>query len=818
MSAERSLHIDSEYKDSDFQTFNETKVQAQPEPSGAAIKEALQAIRPHGLQNLVAIREGEAPRGETFEFPAQLDGATEWALKQNQASMNLYFTVNPVRSRIRKKPTKDDLAGAEYAHVDIDPDVSCGYGEGRRRLLEEVRPMLEDFQPKPALIIDSGNGLGAFWRMDEAEIADTEQLNKQLIAQFGGDAGTWNVDRLMRLPGTLNYPSKKKLDKGYPEAPSLATLLVYNRATCFVDQLSAALPELEPAHRAEEKTRVVVKEGDGTALRSLTEDEQKQVDLRLQTALEQSPKLRERWEGSTEGLKDTTRSGMDFSVAAMLKARGFTSAETAYLLTECFEYGKGSENTERDLLRCWERSESTAPTGSVRAWINKLYTTEEAAQDVALDPEEMAGLDAYSILLRGNEANADQDSKELKAKVVRKAHKRALERMTFQPGPVAEDIYNSWTGFPAEPIEGDWSLMQQLIREGLCDGNEEHYEWLLDWMAVGLQKPTVRYGAATVLCGEKGVGKGQFAKWYGKLFGNHYLQLSNPGHLVGNFNAHLERALLVFADELIWGGKKQEEGVLKALVTEELTPIEGKGWDTEMRKNYTRLLVASNEDWAVPASIGERRWFVLDVSSKYRQKTEFFAALQAQMKNRGVEAMMHDLLNREIKTNQRMAPSTKALADVALLGLDDVAAWLHESLSSGALTEPDRFKGDGSGGLIRTEDVLQELQQPESKETPGYCGASVAWCMYVLCWPYAVKKDTLYASFQAHAKTHNRYGRVRDRARFFGRFRQLLPSAQEQRPKLNGKQERILILPRLEDAREEFKRTSNLDFDFEDAA
>jgi len=32
---------------------------------------------------------------------------------------------------------------------------------------------------------------------------------------------------------------------------------------------------------------------------------------------------------------------------------------------------------------------------------------------------------------------------------------RRYERMTFEPGPVAEDIYNSWTGFPVQPVEGD---------------------------------------------------------------------------------------------------------------------------------------------------------------------------------------------------------------------------------------------------------------------------------------------------------------------------------------------------------------------------
>jgi hypothetical protein len=585
---------------------------------------------------------------------------------------------------------------------------------------------------------------------------------------------------------------------------------------------------------------------------------------------------------------------MDFSMTAMLKARGFTFSETAYLLTERFEHGKGTENTDRDLRRSWERSENSASPGSVRGWVNDLYTTEKAAQEAGLDPVEMAGLDAYSILFRGKEANAEQDFKELEAEIVRQAHKRALEqmndcyaktmiggkvavireftdptfetptyavskptqltewykgipaykvtsgsvkrtnlgqdwldwygqrryeRMTFEPGTVAEDTYNSWIGFPIEPAEGDWSLMQQLMLEGLCDGNEAHYEWLLDWMAVGLQEPATRYGVATVLRGEKGVGKGQYAKWYGKLFGNHYLHLSNTNHLVGNFNAHLERGLLVFADELIWGGNKQQEGVLKSLVTEELIPIERKGWDTEMRKNYTRLLVASNEDWVVPASVGERRWFVLDVSAKFRQDTDFFSALETQMENGGLEAMMHDLLNREIKSNQRMAPSTKALADVAILGLDDVASWLHASLSAGEFPEPKGFPPASVDGFFGTKEALEESQEPTGKEVcVNRTSDPTLRARSTSPWPYAVKKESLYGNFESYAKAHNRHGKVRDRSNFFKRLGKLLPSAQEQRPRINGTQERIVVLPPLEEAREEFKRTSGLDFDFEDAA
>ena len=525
MSAPRSLHLDTEYRDSQLHSSDYNSIDQEN------IKEALTQIRHQGLQNLVAIPpEGGAPAGKTFDLPDEIDGAADWAARRNEDGMNLYFTVNPVNKRISKKPTKDDIACAEYAHVDIDPDVSTGYEEGRRRLLEETLPALKAFDPAPALIIDSGNGLGVFWRTDAAQIQDVEVLNQRLIAKFGGDSGTWNVDRLMRLPGTLNYPSKNKLGKGYPAEPGVARLLVSNPGGYSVEALGAALPATGVAAQVAQKA---------LPRAPLTSEEEREAERRLDAALHHNDLLRHRWDGSSAGLNDTSRSGMDFSVTALLKSEGFTRDEVGYLLVKCFKHGKGAENDERSIQRCWDNTTVSAGDG-VRGWVNTVFTPDEAARVAGLDPDRFAGLTAYSILLRG--AGTKED-------VVRQAHTRALETindtfaktmiggkvaiireftdpsfevptyaamapgqftewwrghqayrvgrdgavptnlgkdwldwpgkrqysaMTFKPGQVPDDVYNAWKGFPIEPKQGDWSLMQQLIEDGLCDGNEEH--------------------------------------------------------------------------------------------------------------------------------------------------------------------------------------------------------------------------------------------------------------------------------------------------------------------------------------------------------
>lgn len=62
---------------------------------------------------------------------------------------------------------------------------------------------------------------------------------------------------------------------------------------------------------------------------------------------------------------------------------------------------------------------------------------------------------------------------------------------------------------------------------------------------------------AVVLRGGKGVGKSFVAEHFGRLFGRHYLKVSQPGHLVGNFNSHLRDVVVLFADEAFYAGDKR---------------------------------------------------------------------------------------------------------------------------------------------------------------------------------------------------------------------------------------------------------------------
>ena len=93
---------------------------------------------------------------------------------------------------------------------------------------------------------------------------------------------------------------------------------------------------------------------------------------------------------------------------------------------------------------------------------------------------------------------------------------------------------------------------------------------------------------------------------------------------------------------------KAAEGNLKRLITEPTLLIEGKGRDAISVENMLHVVIASNEDWIVPASEGERRWVLNEVSDIHLQDQTWFGPLYQQMEDGGYAAMLHDLLHLDL--------------------------------------------------------------------------------------------------------------------------------------------------------------------------
>ena len=267
--------------------------------------------------------------------------------------------------------------------------------------------------------------------------------------------------------------------------------------------------------------------------------------------------------------------------------------------------------------------------------------------------------------------------------------RREYNGLTFNPKFTPPGYYNLWSGFAVDPRKGDCSRFLAHIFDNIASGNRVIYDYIIAWMAHGIQHPDELIGVAIALRGSMGTGKGVFANCYGSLFGRHFLQLTQGSQLTGKFNAHMKDKVLVFADEAFWAGDKVAEGVLKALITEPSMVIEGKGENAYKITNHLHFIFATNNDWVAPAGPQERRFFVVDVGEGRMQDHAYFEAILHEMDSGGREALLHYLMNYDVSNiNLRQFPQTAALMEQKLYSMTPVQKFMFQKLETGVLSNP----------------------------------------------------------------------------------------------------------------------------------
>lgn len=155
---------------------------------------------------------------------------------------------------------------------------------------------------------------------------------------------------------------------------------------------------------------------------------------------------------------------------------------------------------------------------------------------------------------------------------------------------------------------------QQHIRDTICDGDEGVYSYVTQWLAHLVQRPGVKMGTILVMLGLEGTGKGLVANVLEKILGeDYYYHPTSIDAVFGQFNAGIEGKVLLFLDELAWGGSHTADGVIKKMATESKVTINQKGMPMRDVSNRFNLIIASNCDWVVAAGQNARRYVVLKV-------------------------------------------------------------------------------------------------------------------------------------------------------------------------------------------------------------
>ncbi|USA39879.1 RepB family DNA primase [Pelagerythrobacter marinus] len=701
--------------------------------------EFLEWLRPGGPWILTSIRVdggGPAIRTKTFDA-ANREKAESWIQREN-ADRGVYFMLNPALGPMENKASKEDVAEMAFLHVDIDPRS----GEDPVEARSAAKATLHAYSPPPSAIIDSGGGIQALWRLeaDEAYIggsanaaADNEAYNRQLEDDLGGDR-CHNCDRILRLPGTINWPNAKKREAGRVTRRASVVELHGDRVYPLSEFEAAPRDKLTSPGKAVEVT--VGSEPSPICLDDLPDA----VSDRVLMLIVQG-------ENPDDPQKYESRSEVVFAVCRGLVEAGCSDEQIAAVLLDPDlaisesireKESKRLNYAERQIARAREKKaedDSSKPDWPMRDlgeaidWVNERYFAALEGSDYTFFREEADRVQPLSqtgfhFELMTKQVIFEDGSKKAEKRVpvsklwVSSPRRRVYTRgLTLDPGgDSGRDAYNLWRGFDIEPRPGDWSLMREHIRRVLARGNEAHASYILNWTAWSFQNPGSPPRVAPVFrCGE-GIGKGMFASNLVRAFGHHGLHVTSMGQVSGRFNSHLRHCCMLFADE-IDAREGKGSGALRGLISERTIPCEGKHKDLVEVPNHIHLLMASNDKWVVPAGTDARRYAVFDVSGEQKGDKAYFDALATQMAEGGLAAMLHDLLEADLSSFHPEAdrPETDALSEqraASLKGFDKV---MLDLLSTGELPMLKSTSDRGGGNVFVSTTELKEYAQRWTK-------------------------------------------------------------------------------------------------------
>ena len=250
-----------------------------------------------------------------------------------------------------------------------------------------------------------------------------------------------------------------------------------------------------------------------------------------------------------------------------------------------------------------------------------------------------------------------------------------------------ELMLNQWTGFATQPKAGNWDTFNDLILNVICKGDRIKYEYVLNWAAYSYQHLKGPIGTALVIRGKKGSGKTSFWQVWSRPFGaSHAMITAKMESVFGAHNGRMHGKLAVGLEEAYFAGSKMAEAQLKDLVTGDTFGINEKFLPEYAQTNHSKIIIMTNDDWAVPATEDERRYFVSETSEHRIGDHNFWDAFRKQMfEDGGAEAFFYDMLRRDITgfNPYRDLPRTEELLGQIEITRGPIIDWLVERLTFG---------------------------------------------------------------------------------------------------------------------------------------
>ena len=269
-------------------------------------------------------------------------------------------------------------------------------------------------------------------------------------------------------------------------------------------------------------------------------------------------------------------------------------------------------------------------------------------------------------------------------------HPQRLElKIVFNPRGTKPGEYNLWRGFAAEPVQpakgwGDLRRLLKHIYKVICRRDRRKFSYLMLWLAWSVQNPDKAPGTIIVLkSAAQGTGKSTLGVFMCEIFGRHGRRIDDKDQLLGQFNAELETTCFILAEEILWAGDSRTSDKLKSRITSDTIPVEAKFRTRREVPNRMHVIMTTNHEHAVSAGVGDRRFFVLDVSDEYARDAAWFDPLYRDFANGGKEQFLWLLLNLKLGDfhPRALVKTDEALEQQRMSG-DSISQWSYACIQA----------------------------------------------------------------------------------------------------------------------------------------
>jgi hypothetical protein len=595
------------------------------------------AIHPDGNRLVV---------GQSFpKTEAGQAAALRWLETADRKGYGIYFNANEVKplGKGHAKAKEAEVSTIRFLHVDADLPAGTtpdNFETARAELLAKIKaaPLV------PSLIINSGNGFGLFWELVEPVTVTAENLedikarNAALADQLGGD-DCENLDRVMRLPFTVNRPNAQKIKAG--RVTVLADIVSDLRGL-----VAYTLEEFAPATVSNEKTPTRT-ESSGTAYETIgAPDLPETIDL---STLDEG--IRSTIENGPPTGYAKSRSEAVYNCACDLRRIGWSDGDILFVLTN-------ASNGIADHIFDQKQREPLEQASRVIMDMNRKGIAQvfgDASEDFGDDEpeqftapagpltefcEHLAGfrycLDPPSFIRRGDKRMISEKSfngryaplvnriPKLETRYKDNASKLAisqsvLERIDgtcYRPGEpdICGNLLNMWQDPKIESLPDMPRIFLEHMDYLIPDQRER--ELALNWLAWCVQKPSEKQMFALLIVDDGGTGKGWIGYMLRVLFGDQNVAMIESDDPVKDmFNGWTLNRQLGFIHEVVPDRRVDLASRLKGVITEAHIWVNEKFIARFRAENRTNLFCCSNHRDALKIARRDRRWLVVQGAS-----------------------------------------------------------------------------------------------------------------------------------------------------------------------------------------------------------